>query len=204
MAELLLIRHGETTWSATHRHTSYTDIELTERGERQARALAGQLTGRRFGAVLSSPRRRALRTAKLAGLTVSRVDDDLAEWNYGRYEGITTDQIRQDRPDWELWTDGCPDGESPAAVGERLDRVLTRARDLLDRGEDVALVGHGHSLRVTGARWIGLPPASGGALRLDTATVSALGYEHARPVILRWNLPVPEAPPAGAPGPAPR
>ena len=199
MAELILIRHGETTWSAAHRHTSYTDLELTAEGERQALALGTQLAGRGFAAVVCSPRTRALRTAELAGLTVTRVDDDLAEWNYGRYEGITTAEIQRDRPDWQLWTDGCPDGESPGEVGERLDRALDRVRPLLARGHDVALVGHGHSLRVAGARWIGLPAAGGGSLRLDTATVSALGYEHQRPVILRWNLPVPAAPPAAGP-----
>ncbi|MEE6259950.1 histidine phosphatase family protein [Plantactinospora sonchi] len=186
MAEIVLIRHGETTWSASHRHTSYTDLELTPDGERQAREVAGAVGGRRFAAVLASPRRRALRTAELAGLTVTEILDDLAEWNYGGYEGRTTDQIRQERPDWVLWTDGCPDGESPDQVAERLDRVLARATTLLETG-DVALVGHGHSLRVAGARWIGLPASGGGRLRLDTATVSALGYEHGRPVILRWN-----------------
>lgn len=188
MAELVLIRHGETTWSASHRHTSYTDLELTPAGERQARAVAMELGGRGFAAVLSSPRRRALRTAELAGLTVTNVDDDLSEWNYGAYEGLTTDQIRQQRPDWVLWTDGCPGGESAEQVGDRLDRALSRATALLDSG-DVALVAHGHSLRVAGARWIGLPASDGGRLRLDTATVSALGYEHGRPVILRWNSP---------------
>jgi broad specificity phosphatase PhoE len=189
MAELVLIRHGETAWSTAHRHTSYTDIELTEQGERQAGALAGYLAGRGFAAVISSPRKRALRTAELAGLTVTDLDDDLAEWNYGEYEGITTEQIQRQRPDWNLWTDGCPGGESPDQVADRLDRVLGRARAHLARG-DVALIAHGHSLRVAGARWIGLPPAGGGQLRLDTATVSALGYEHQRPVILRWNVPV--------------
>lgn len=186
MAEIVLVRHGETTWSANHRHTSYTDLELTPDGERQAREVSGLVGGRRFAAVFASPRRRALRTAELAGLTVTEVVDDLAEWNYGDYEGRTADQIRQERPDWLLWTDGCPNGESPDQVAERLDRVLARAAALLETG-DVALVGHGHSLRVAGARWIGLSAADGARLRLDTATVSALGHEHGRPVILRWN-----------------
>lgn len=193
MGELLLIRHGETTWSASLRHTSHTDLELTPDGERQARTLAAFLAGRRFVTVLASPRSRALRTAQLAGLTVDAVDEDLSEWNYGEYEGRTTVDIHADQPNWNIWTDGCPGGESPAQVGERLDRVLARVTPLLDRGT-VALVGHAHSLRVLGARWIGLPPSAGGRLRLETATVSALGHEHGRQVILRWNQPAPPAP----------
>ncbi|TDC83782.1 histidine phosphatase family protein [Micromonospora sp. KC606] len=186
MSEILLVRHGETTWSANRRHTSYTDLELTPDGERQAHALGGVLVGRRFARVLTSPRRRAVRTAQLAGLMVDRTDDDLVEWNYGEYEGRTTADNHADHPDWNLWTDGCPGGESPTQVGQRVDRLLARVTPLLDRGS-VALVGHAHCLRVVGARWIGLPPSGGGKLRLDTATVSVLGYEHGRPVILRWN-----------------
>jgi probable phosphoglycerate mutase len=197
MGEIVVVRHGETGWSAAGRHTSYTDVELTADGERQARALRAHLGGRRFVRVLSSPRRRALRTAELAGLTVADADPDLAEWDYGEYEGVTTADIHGERPGWNLWADGCPGGESPAEVGERLDRVLGHVAPLLERG-DVAVVGHGHALRVLGARWIGLPPAAGGLLRLDTATVSLLGHEHGRRVILRWNQPPP--PP---PGPAP-
>ncbi|MEV0155750.1 histidine phosphatase family protein [Micromonospora sp. NPDC050686] len=186
MSEIVLVRHGETTWSAGHRHTSYTDLPLTPDGERQARALGLVLTGRRFARVLSSPRQRARHTAQLAGLTVDDVDDDLAEWHYGEYEGRTTADIHQDRPRWNLWTDGCPGGESPEQVGARVDRLLARITPLLAQGS-VALVGHGHSLRVVGARWIDLPPAGGGRLRLDTATISVLGYEHGRAVIMRWN-----------------
>ena len=199
MGEILLIRHGETTWSASHRHTSYTDLPLTPDGERQAKALGVLLAGRRFVRVLSSPRQRAMRTAHLAGLDVHAADPDLAEWNYGEYEGRTAVDIQEDHPHWTIWTDGCPGGESPAQVGERLDRVLERVAPLLDRG-NVALIGHGHSLRVLGARWIGMPPSAGGRLRLDTATVSVLGHEHGRRVIQRWNQPAP--PPPGA-GPAP-
>lgn len=185
MSEIVLVRHGETEWSAAHRHTSYTDLDLTPRGERQARGLAARLEGRTFAAVLCSPRKRALRTAELAELAISDVDDDLAEWNYGEYEGITTAEIRRSRdPDWNLWTDGAPAGEQPEQVGARLDRVLARAKAA---GGDVALVGHAHALRVLGARWVGLPPSGGGLLRLDTATLSVLGYEHGRPVILTWN-----------------
>ncbi|MEV4490298.1 histidine phosphatase family protein [Micromonospora coxensis] len=186
MSEILLVRHGETTWSASHRHTSYTDLELTPDGERQARALGAVLAGRRFARVLASPRKRALRTAQLAGLTVDRTDEDLVEWNYGQYEGRTTVDIHDDHPHWNIWTDGCPGGESPEQVGERVDRLLARITPLLERGS-VALVGHAHCLRVVGARWIGLPPSAGGKLRLDTATVSVLGHEHGRRVILRWN-----------------
>lgn len=187
MGEILLIRHGETEWSAAGRHTSDTDLDLTPDGERQAGELGARLAGRAFVAVLSSPRKRALRTAELAALPVSHVDDDLAEWGYGEYEGLTTAQIHGTRPGWTLWTDGCPGGESPEQVGTRLDRVLGRVRPLLDRG-DVALVAHGHCLRVAGARWIGLPPGAGGLLRLDTATLSVLGFEHGRPVIRQWNV----------------
>jgi broad specificity phosphatase PhoE len=187
--EIVLVRHGQTEWSATGRHTSYTDVPLTPDGERQARALAPALVGRRFAAVLSSPRRRALRTAALAGLPVTATDDDLVEWDYGEYEGVTTPQIRAERPDWDLWRDGCPGGESPDQVGARLDRALARAREALARG-DVALVGHGHALRVVGARWVRLPVAAGGLLALDTATVSTLGYEHERRVLRAWNAAV--------------
>ncbi|WP_320068695.1 histidine phosphatase family protein [Micromonospora sp. RTGN7] len=193
MGEIMLIRHGETEWSANRQHTSYTDLDLTADGERQARALKTFLAGRRFTRVLASPRARALRTARLAGLTVDGTDPDLAEWNYGEYEGRTTADIHGDRPAWNIWTDGSPGGESPAEIGRRLDRVLDRVALLLDSG-DVALVGHAHSLRVLGARWIGLPPAAGGLLRLDTATVSVLGHEHGRQVIRRWNQSAPPPP----------
>jgi broad specificity phosphatase PhoE len=186
MAEIVLIRHGQTEWSANGRHTSYTDIDLTAVGEQQAHALAGRLAGRAFAAVLCSPRLRAQRTAALAGLTVTATDDDLVEWNYGRYEGITSREIREHRPGWWLWNDGAPDGETPDQVAARLDRVLDRADALLADG-DVALVAHGHSLRVAGARWIGLPASGGGLLFLDTATVSTLGHEHGNRVIRTWN-----------------
>ncbi|MEU4694693.1 histidine phosphatase family protein [Actinoplanes sp. NPDC023714] len=185
MAEIVLVRHGQTEWSANGRHTSYTDLELTAEGERQAQALAARLAGRTFAAVLASPRRRALRTAELAGLTVTEVTEDLAEWNYGEYEGITTKQIHETRPDWSLWTHGGPGGESPEQVGARLDRVLAKARAV---GQDVALVAHGHALRVAGARWVGLPASAGGLLKLDTGTLCTLGYEHGvDPVIASWN-----------------
>jgi probable phosphoglycerate mutase len=168
------------------RHTSTTDLELTPSGEDQARSVGARLEGRAFAAVLSSPRQRALRTAELARLAVSAVDDDLAEWDYGEYEGLTTAQIRADRSDWSLWTDGGPGGESPDQIAARVDRLLSTVRPLLEDG-DVALVGHGHCLRVVAARWVGLPAAGGGLLRLDTATLSELGFEHGRPVVLHWN-----------------
>jgi broad specificity phosphatase PhoE len=189
MGDVVLIRHGETEWSKTHRHTSYTDLALTAEGERQAKILARALAGQRFAAVIASPRQRALRTAELAGLMVTAVDEDLAEWDYGEYEGVTTEEIRRSRPGWSLWTDGAPGGESPQQVGARVDRLLERARPLLEQG-DVALVGHGHCLRVVGARWVGLPPSAGALLRLDTATLCRLGHEREQPVIARWNVPV--------------
>jgi broad specificity phosphatase PhoE len=188
MAEIVLIRHGQTEWSAVGKHTSYTDLDLTGTGVEQARDVGKKLAGRTFAAVFSSPRRRALRTAELAGLAVTETTEDLAEWNYGEYEGITTVEIRKTRPTWSLWTDGCPGGESPAEVGARIDRVLARARTVLDRG-DVALVGHGHCLRVCGARWVGLPPKDGGLLKLDTATLSTLAFEHGNQAIDTWNTP---------------
>jgi broad specificity phosphatase PhoE len=186
MGEIVLIRHGQTEWSAAGRHTSYTDLDLTDEGVEQARAAGRRLAGRKFAAVISSPRKRALRTAELAGLTVTEVTEDLAEWNYGEYEGLTSETIHESDPDWSLWTDGAPGGESPEQIAARLDRVLAQARELLDQG-DVALVAHGHSLRVTGARWIGLPASGGGLLKLGTATLSTLGFEHENPVIDTWN-----------------
>jgi probable phosphoglycerate mutase len=187
MAEIVLVRHGQTEWSRTGQHTSYTDIDLTTDGEQQAREIGARLAGRPFAAVISSPRRRALRTAEIAGLRVTEVDDDLAEWNYGRYEGITSAKIREDHdPAWSLWTDGAPGGETPAQIGVRVDRLLAKAAKLLDEG-DVALVGHGHCLRVVGARWVGLGTEGGGLLKLDTATLSVLGFEHSTRVIQQWN-----------------
>lgn len=198
MGELILIRHGQTEWSAAGRHTSRTDLPLTPEGEREAVALRGALAGtggttggggRAFAAVLSSPRKRSLRTAELAGLAVTAVDGDLVEWDYGDYEGLTSAQIREHRPDWSLWRDGCPGGESPGQVGARLDRLLARAGELA-AGGDVVLIGHGHSLRVAAARWTGLAPSAGAALFLGTATVSRLGHEHSSQVIREWNAPV--------------
>ncbi|MFI5845314.1 histidine phosphatase family protein [Catenuloplanes sp. NPDC051500] len=186
MAEIVLVRHGQTEWSKAGRHTGRTDIGLTEEGEQQAREIGAKLAGRAFAAVLCSPRERAQHTARLAGLEVTAVDEDLAEWDYGDYEGITTKEIHETSPDWFLWDDGVPGGESPEQIGARIDRVIAKARTHLERG-DVALVAHGHALRVVGARWIEEPVRVGGRLRLDTATMCRLGFEHGRPVILEWN-----------------
>jgi broad specificity phosphatase PhoE len=186
MREIVLVRHGQTEWSASGRHTSFTDLDLTPEGERQSSQLGQLLARRAFAAVLSSPLKRALHTAELAGLTVTATDDDLLEWNYGAYEGRTTVEIRQERPGWSVWHDDSPGGESAADVGTRADRVLDRVRTMLSSG-DVALVGHAHMLRVLTARWLGLPPRDGELFRLETATLSVLGYERETAVLLRWN-----------------
>jgi broad specificity phosphatase PhoE len=182
---LVLIRHGETEWSRTGQHTSRTDVPLTEAGRARAIALGERLAGRRFALVLTSPMRRARDTAELAGLaTGAEIVEDLHEVQYGSYEGRTTPEIREERPAWDLWRDGTPDGEPLEAAGERADRVIARA--LAAQG-DVALVAHGHILRVLGARWIGLPATAGGALGLDTAALCELGFERERRVIWHWN-----------------
>ncbi|GAA0946064.1 histidine phosphatase family protein [Nonomuraea longicatena] len=193
MKEMLLLRHGETEWSKNGRHTGRTDLPLTPYGEAQAAALAPLVKGKTFDLVLVSPAQRARRTAESAGLTDYEVDADLWEWDYGGYEGITTPVIRQDRPGWYLWRDGVipgdaeHPGESAEQVGARADRVIARARAA--EGE-VALVAHGHFLRVLAARWLGLAPEDGRFFRLDTGTYSRLGFEHAEPVLLSWNAPV--------------
>ncbi|TDB82032.1 histidine phosphatase family protein [Actinomadura sp. KC216] len=199
MGELILLRHGETEWSRTRRHTGRTDVPLTARGEEQARALRRALGGRRVGWTVASPAERARRTAELAGLPVDDVDPDLWEWDYGGYEGITSAAIREDRPGWFLWDDGVipgdagHPGETVEQVGTRADAVLARVRPLLagdgNGGGDVALVAHGHVLRVLTARWLDLEPARGRSFALETGTVSTLGTEHGRPVITAWNVP---------------
>jgi broad specificity phosphatase PhoE len=191
MGRLVLIRHGQTEWSATGRHTSHTDLDLTEDGERQARALAGKVADWKFTAVVSSPRLRALRTAELAGLTVTAIDDDLAEWDYGQYEGVTTPEIRRHQPNWSLWTDGAPGGESPDHVARRIDRLLGRLSGAVGPATvdgDVALLGHGHALRVLAARWLGLPVVDGALFKLDSGTLSVLGHEQDQRVIEEWNV----------------
>ena len=195
MGELTLIRHGETEWSKSGQHTGRTDIPLTAAGEARAAALAPALAGRKFAAVFSSPAQRAVRTADLAGLTHVELEPDLQEWDYGGYEGMTTAQIRETRPNWYLWRDGIVPGdaehpgETVQQVGKRADAVLARARPLLDQG-DVALVAHGHMLRILTARWLRLDAADGRLFRLDTGTLGSLGDEHGEPVISTWNLPV--------------
>lgn len=186
MSDVVLVRHGETEWSAAGRHTGHTDVPLTVRGEEQAKAVIPLLEGRDFALVLSSPLQRAVRTAALAGLSDVEVDPDLREWDYGDYEGLTTAEIRGGRPGWFLWRDGVPNGESLNEVGARADRAIARIGKLLAEG-DVAVVAHGHFLRVLGARWVGLDPSCGAHLALDTATVSSLSFEHAEPVIRHWN-----------------
>ncbi|MFC0039199.1 histidine phosphatase family protein [Actinomadura rayongensis] len=194
MGELILLRHGETAWSRDRRHTGRTDVPLTERGEEQARSLRKAPGLDAVVRVVASPAGRARRTAELAGLAVDAVDPDLWEWDYGGYEGITTAQIRETRPGWYLWDDGVipgdadHPGETVERVGERVDAVLARCRPVLADG-DVALVAHGHVLRILTARWLGLDPALGRLFALDTGTVSRLGAEHGRPVIASWNVP---------------
>lgn len=193
MGDLIVLRHGETEWSQAGKHTGRTDIPLTPHGEECAAELAPLLAKRDIAHVVTSPAQRAVRTAELTGLTGGQTDPDLWEWDYGGYEGLTTDQIRRQRPGWYLWRDGVipggasHPGETVEGVGARVDRVLARARPLLADG-DVALVAHGHVLRVLTARWLGLPPVDGKLFRLDTGTVSTLGTEHDEPVILTWNV----------------
>jgi broad specificity phosphatase PhoE len=179
---IVLVRHGETEWSATGKHTSVTDVPLTERGRERAGELKGRLGD--FALVLASPRSRAQETAELAGYT-PEITADLAEVDYGDYEGITTDTIRETRPGWTLWADGSPNGETVAQAGERTDRVIARA---LAADGDVILFAHGHILRVLAARWLDLPAERGASLKLDTATVSELGFERETRVITRWNV----------------
>jgi probable phosphoglycerate mutase len=186
-AEVWLVRHGETEWSRDGRHTSVTDIPLTEVGVEVAHGLAERLADTEFGLVLTSPRSRARRTAELAGFAEAEVDEDLVEWAYGDYEGITTAEIREREPGWTIWTHPAPGGETAAEVTERLDRVVARVGAALAEDRRVLLFGHGHALRALAARWIEQPVDEGRFLRLDTATISVLGYERENPVILRWN-----------------
>lgn len=190
--QLVLLRHGETEWSRSGRHTSVTDLPLTENGERRARAVRPMLARRDFRLVLSSPRQRARRTAELAGFAGRlELTEDLAEFDYGAYEGLTTQQIREGRPDWDLWRDGTPPGDSPgetpAEVRARVDRVIRRAEPVLADGRDVLAAAHAHVLRALGAAWIDLPPGGGARLVIGTAGLGALGYEHDYRVIDLWN-----------------
>ncbi len=191
-AELWVVRHGETEWSASGQHTGRTDLPLTAAGEEQARALGPLLEHVSPVLVLSSPRTRAVDTARLAGLRVDETTEDLAEWDYGAYEGRTTAEIRADDPGWTVWTHAIPGGETAAQVAARADRVLARAGAALSQGP-VVLVGHGHFSRALGARWIGAPVSAGANLLLGTAAPSVLGAQYGVPVIVRWNLPNPAA-----------
>jgi len=182
-----LARHGETAWSLTGQHTGLTDLPLTIRGEQNARALGERLRGLNFARVFTSPLQRARRTCDLAGFGAeAEVDRDLLEWNYGEYEGLRTSEIHAVRPDWELFRDGCPGGESPDEVGARAGRVLSRVRAA---HADVLLFSSGHFLRAVAAQWLDIGPAAGKYLLLSTASLSVLGYEHnlREPVIRLWN-----------------
>jgi broad specificity phosphatase PhoE len=183
--ELWVVRHGETEWSRDLRHTSTTDVPLTEKGERQAAALAPVLVGHEFGLVLCSPLRRAVDTARLAGFPDVQRTELLVEFRYGDYEGRTTAEIREQRPGWELWRDGAPGGETPDQVGGRCDRLLA---EIDERDRDVLLFAHNHVLRVLTARYLDLPAADGGKWTLDTGGYAILGHERERRVIRAWNL----------------
>jgi broad specificity phosphatase PhoE len=194
-----LARHGETAWTISGQHTGVTDLPLTSRGEVEAARLGERLQGLAFAAVFTSPLQRAVRTCELAGFgSAAEVEPDLVEWNYGAYEGRTSADIRAERPDWRLFRDGCPGGESPDQVGARADRMVRRVRAI---GGDVLLFSSGHFLRVFAARWLGLEPAAGRYFLLGTASLSAVGYEHdqSEPVIRLWD----EAPHEGRISPPP-
>ncbi len=180
----VLIRHGETVWSRDRRHTGRTDIPLTPEGEVQATALAPRLAGREFAQVWTSPLARAARTAHLAGLEGAEGTPDLLEWDYGEYEGLTTQTIREHRPGWEIFGDGAPGGETIHQVAIRVDRIIARIRS--GRG-DVVCVAHAHLLRVLAARWLGVDPVAARYLALGPASISVLGFEREQPVIEHWN-----------------
>jgi probable phosphoglycerate mutase len=182
--EVWLVRHGETEWSRDGRHTSTTDLPLTDEGRRVAKGLRDRLDDDAFALVLTSPRQRARETARLAGHADAVVDDDLAEWDYGDLAGLTTPQIRETDADWTIWDGPVPGGETAQQISRRLDRVVARCRAADGR---VLVFGHGHSLRALAARWLDLPVADGRHLLLDTATVSVLGWERETPVVRRWN-----------------
>jgi probable phosphoglycerate mutase len=184
---IYLARHGETAWSLSGQHTGLTDLPLTTRGEENARRLQKRLTGLTFSKVFTSPLQRARRTCELAGFgKVAEVDNNLLEWNYGDYEGRRTPEIHAERPDWQLFRDGCPGGESPSQIGARADNVVNRVRAIK---ENVLLFSSGHFLRVLASRWLGLEPATGRFLALSTASLSMLGYENnlSQPAIRLWN-----------------
>jgi broad specificity phosphatase PhoE len=183
--EIVLVRHGQTEWSKSGQHTSRTDLPLLEEGRERAVALRGELSGWTFASVLSSPLKRARETGELAGFgAAAELDEDLREWDYGEYEGLTTPQIRETNPDWNLWRDGCPDGELPGEVAARADRVLARLRAAEGDG---LVFAHGHILRVLAARWLRMGPEAGARFVLAAGGLSVLGYERDTEVITRWN-----------------
>jgi broad specificity phosphatase PhoE len=183
--EVVLVRHGETEWSRSGRHTGRTDLDLTDAGRKAAAALARVLAERAFAAVFVSPMQRSIETARLAGLGAhAEMCADLREWDYGDYEGRTTREIRAEVPGWTVWTHALPNGETADEVAARVDRVIDRARRV---DGDVAIFGHGHSLRVLGVRWCARPPTEGQILALSPASVSVLGYERETAVIRQWN-----------------
>jgi probable phosphoglycerate mutase len=184
---LTLVRHGETEWSRSGRHTGTTDVPLTEEGRALAAHLKAALAGRSYALVLTSPLSRARDTAVIAGFAAAVVDEDLREWDYGEYEGLTTPEIREMRPDWFLWDDGVPGGETIEQVAARVDRVIARVRAV---DGDVLVFAHGHLLRVLASRWLTQPPGFGRHLVLSPATVSILGWEREAPAIHVWNAPV--------------
>lgn len=186
--QVFVVRHGETEWSLSGQHTGTTDLPLTDHGRQVARLLGPVLGKESFALILTSPLQRARETCRLAGFgDVVNIDPDLSEWNYGRYEGLTSAQIHATAPGWRLFRDGCPGGEQPGEVGARVDRVIAKARAVEG---NVLLFAHGHVLRVFAARWLGLPPSGGQHLLLDTATVNVLGYYRDIPAIQRWNVPI--------------
>jgi broad specificity phosphatase PhoE len=187
MPEIYLIRHGETEWSASGKHTGVSDIPLTEHGRQQSKLLRPELSTTNFQLVLTSPLRRARETCELAGLAErAEIDPDLMEWNYGDYEGLTSEQIHAHRPAWTIFNDGGgPGGETPEQVGPRVDRVIARVRALQG---NAALFAHGHVLRVLAARWLGLAPSAGAHFLLDTATLSVLSSQGGVAALKRWNV----------------
>ena len=186
--QIHLVRHGETAWSLSGQHTGRTDMPLTPAGEAAARGVAERLKGQSFSAVWSSPSQRAYNTSVLAGFGAQSVrNDDLQEWDYGAYEGRTTKEILADRPGWNVFRDGCPQGEMAADVGARADRIIKQLREA---GGSILIFSSAHFLRVLAARWLGLPPEGGALFVLDTASISVLGYEHdpSEPVVRKWNM----------------